>query len=132
MLFAETLMQITWECVHFISTGEESTICKELDASGLVVFEIQGKAIQKEEDLLYFLAKELKFPAYFGMNWDALDECLRDLSWLPAKGYVLFLRDARRFWREASCVAGKFVEAWLFAAEEWSHDGVPFHLVFIW
>jgi hypothetical protein len=31
----------------------------------------------------------LAFPAWFGHNWDALADCLTDLSWLPAAGYVL-------------------------------------------
>jgi RNAse (barnase) inhibitor barstar len=35
--------------------------------------------------LLAELARGLALPSYFGHNWDALDECLRDLSWLPAE-----------------------------------------------
>jgi len=30
-----------------------------------------------------------QFPYYFGENWAAFDECLADLSWLPAKAYLL-------------------------------------------
>jgi len=132
MLVTENLLRVTWHCIHFVSLREEATLRAKLDGSGLLVFDIQGSSIATEEDLFSAVAKELRFPEYFGKNWDALDECLRDMQWLPSKGYVLFVRDAEQFWRRASRVAGAFVEAWLFAAEEWSHHGVPFHLVFLW
>jgi hypothetical protein len=37
------------------------------------------------------LARALRFPDYFGHNWDAVYDCLTDLNWLPAAGYVLVL-----------------------------------------
>jgi hypothetical protein len=37
-----------------------------------------------------------QFPPYFGENWAALDECLADLEWLPARAYVLLVADARQ------------------------------------
>ena len=132
MLVTENLLQVTWHCIHFVSLREEATLRAKLDGSGLLAFDIQGSSIATEEDLFFAIAKELRFPEYFGKNWDALDECLSDMQWLPSKGYVLFVRDAEQFWRRASRIAGAFVEAWLFAAEEWSRHGVPFHLVFLW
>jgi RNAse (barnase) inhibitor barstar len=132
MLITENLLQVTWHCIHFVSRREEATLRAKLDGSGLLVFDIQGSSIATEENLFSAVAKELRFPEYFGKSWDALDECLRDMQWLPSKGYVLFVRDAEQFWRRAGRIAGAFVEAWLFAAEEWSRHGVPFHLVFLW
>lgn len=35
----------------------------------------------------------LRFPDYFGRNWDALSDCLRDLSWLPP-GRISVVHDA--------------------------------------
>lgn len=35
---------------------------------------------------LYYL---LWFPGYFGFNWDALYDCLRDLEWIPCHKVVL-------------------------------------------
>jgi hypothetical protein len=46
--------------------------------------------LRRKRDLFAALAVELQLPDYFGWNWDALEECLRDLSWLPeGKGVVL-------------------------------------------
>ena len=40
------------------------------------------------------MAAAFQFPDYFGENWAALDECLADLSWLPAAGYVVLIRES--------------------------------------
>jgi RNAse (barnase) inhibitor barstar len=132
MLVAEDLTHVTWHCVHFVLSKEEAAISAKLNGSGLQVFEIRASAIETEEDLFSAVATALQFPGYFGRNWDALDECLRDMTWLPSKGYVLFVRDAQQLWQRAGCVAGAFVESWLFAAEAWGRHEVPFHLIFLW
>ncbi|EGS2004537.1 hypothetical protein I8I78_002011 [Enterobacter cloacae] len=41
------------------------------------------------EELLKSLYYLLWFPGYFGFNWDALYDCLRDLSWLPCRKIML-------------------------------------------
>jgi RNAse (barnase) inhibitor barstar len=42
---------------------------------------------KNKHDLLDILSRELKFPDYFGSNWDALEECLGDI----APNSVLFI-----------------------------------------
>jgi hypothetical protein len=43
--------------------------------------------------LLDALQGALSLPGYFGHNWDALDECLRDLGWIAAPRVVLVHAD---------------------------------------
>jgi len=45
--------------------------------------------IASKQALIATLARQLGFPDYFGENWDALDECIGDLSWLPIGPVVL-------------------------------------------
>ena len=40
-------------------------------------------SIADKEEILNFYAQELYFPEYFGQNWNALYDCLCDLTWLP-------------------------------------------------
>ncbi len=49
--------------------------------------------IKTEGALLDALSVELRFPDYFGRNWNALDECIRDLSWLPPGDVALIHKD---------------------------------------
>ena len=65
-------------------------------AEGAFVARIPAKAKGKEK-LLGVLASKLRFPAYFGHNWDALDECLRDLSWLSDQPRVVIVHEALPF-----------------------------------
>lgn len=41
--------------------------------------------------LIERFAGAFELPPWFGFNWDALADCLTDLSWLPASGYRLAL-----------------------------------------
>lgn len=43
-----------------------------------------------KEDLLQAFKDEFEFPDYFGMNWDALYDCLLNAYWLEDKEVFLF------------------------------------------
>jgi Barstar (barnase inhibitor) len=45
--------------------------------------------IGRVSELLNAIYYLLWFPGYFGFNWDALYDCLRDLNWIPHCQVVL-------------------------------------------
>ncbi len=52
-----------------------------------------SEGIRDKASLLSHYAKAGHFPDYFGHNWDALNDCLRDLSWIQQKRIVIVHRD---------------------------------------
>ncbi|WP_053076564.1 barstar family protein [Caenimonas sp. SL110] len=52
--------------------------------------------IQSAQELLKALAEELKFPDYFGNNWNALFDCLRDLAWIAEREICIVHSDLPR------------------------------------
>lgn len=45
--------------------------------------------INSKYGLLNAISVALNFPSYFGFNWDSLDECLNDLSWIKEKRIII-------------------------------------------
>jgi len=41
------------------------------------------------DQLFDVLSGELNFPSYFGRNWDALWDCLGDLSWIDRRRVII-------------------------------------------
>jgi hypothetical protein len=99
---------------------------------------IQGAKCQTIAGLLTECARALDFPDYFGHNWDALEECLIDLEWLPAKGYILFITDAGYVLPDDEEEYETFLEILRDAGEAWgsgqagmgARRATPFHALF--
>ncbi|MER7586526.1 barstar family protein [Micromonospora sp. NPDC127501] len=68
-----------------------------LPATGrFVVARLDGTRMADADLAFYEFSDALLFPAYFGWNWDALSDCLRDLNWLPADGYLVVVDNVSR------------------------------------
>lgn len=80
------------ECVHFASVAEIAAFLER--PCDLAVFHLSEADLRSGRELLTRIAREMEFPAWFGENFDALNDCLRDLDWHPAPGYVLIVWDA--------------------------------------
>ena len=52
-------------------------------------FVVHLSGVIGKKDLLKQLSDKLEFPNYFGLNWDALFDCLRDLHWIEQQKIIL-------------------------------------------
>lgn len=137
----DELLAPSWRCVHFLDAGEAAALERPLADSSLLVVDVDATDLLTDERLLRTLGEVFRFPDYYGQNYSALDECLRDLDWLPAPGYVLRMAGAQQLWRDAPVVGGNLLRTWTFCAEYWSArqagnhvqpPPTPFHLLMIW
>jgi hypothetical protein len=79
---------------HFVACPEA-----ELDdlahaspaGSDIIIRVVRGQRCRTAPSLFQEWGAALQFPYYFGENWDAFEECLCDLEWLPAHTRVVFV-----------------------------------------
>lgn len=76
------------------------------------------------------LSRDLDFPIWFGGNLDALHDCLTDLSWHPAPGYVITLTGSETLRANPTSFAA-FNQVLASAAEAWQARNVPFRVFYL-
>jgi RNAse (barnase) inhibitor barstar len=96
---------------------------------GFAVFAVNLAGAEDKSTLLDRTATALRFPAWFGHNWDALFDCLTDLGWFErARGYVVLLRNARDLRQSAPEVLDTALAIAEDAERVWAARGVVFAL----
>jgi RNAse (barnase) inhibitor barstar len=122
-MLSKQLENVQWQCIHFASKEDVG------DIDDSVSIDIEEN--ETKESLLDKLANAFEFPNYFGRNWDATHDCLKDLSWLPKERYILVVNNASQLLSDNQELIGNLIEIWLSSAELWSKEQKPFHLVFV-
>jgi RNAse (barnase) inhibitor barstar len=96
------------------------------DALGFARFTVSLEDVRDKAAFLAAVSRALTFPAWFGHNWDALEDCLSDLSWRPAPGYLVTLSHADDFRVAQPADFHMALRIFSAAADAWRDDTVPF------
>ena len=95
-------------------------------ANGFAFWRVDLAKVRGKSGLLTALARALDFPAWFGGNWDALQDCLGDLSWRTAPGYVVALEHCQGLEKRARADFETLLEVLAATADYWREQGIPF------
>lgn len=128
-----------------VLTGDSSQLSRllgQLREEGALVRLVRGSRSATVPEFFNELSAALQFPLYFGHNWDAMDECLADMSWEPLiGGLVVLVPDADSLLASAddverSTFASGLLSAWeiycnpISEGEWWDRPAVGFSWVF--
>jgi RNAse (barnase) inhibitor barstar len=83
------------------------------------ILRLDARRYHDKDALLEAIGQILHFPDYYGMNWDALEECLLDLSWWA--GPVIVLIEHADALERGTLTT--LVDIWNQAAVAWAEAG---------
>lgn len=111
--------------VYHMPQVDKAGLIAAAEADGYASFRIDLQAATDKDELLATIGKAMGFPDWYGRNLDALADCLGDLSWQPADGYLVLLEhcDGIHGFAEADFVTA--LQIFEQAAAEWREQGVP-------
>jgi len=112
--------------VHHLPQGSTAALVDGAHAAGCLVIRVDLASAGNKEQMLEEVGKAMRFPEWFGHNWDALADCLLDMGWLPANGYVVILDHCDGAHGRAEEDFVRLMGIFQEAADAWREDGIPF------
>ena len=125
--------------VHLLVGGDETRARLPAPPPAFVARTLDGRRCRTKRALLGEAARVLGFPAHFGQTWDAFEDCLTDLEWLPGAGYRVVVAAADRLLARDPAAYATLVALLEDVGRAWAtgatgHPGrgtVPFHTVLV-
>jgi RNAse (barnase) inhibitor barstar len=124
--FLEQLLKDKDRAGVYLAGPDTRLIAEAAEAAGLALWRVDIGHVHDKQGFTALVAKALAFPQWFGGNWDAFEDCLGDLSWQPAPGYVLVLEHGKHFGAGHKQEFVTAVEVLDGVAEYWQGQGKPF------
>ena len=120
----ESLLEANRGGVWFLPERlEPKAVQARAKGAGFAFFHVDGKNITRKEQLMNHAATVFRFPKHFGNNWDALEECLTDLEWIDADGYVIYYDHIDGLLAEHPDQFETLVEILRDSVKQWKEDG---------
>lgn len=97
-----------------------ATVLEAVRGAGWTTTTLSLSGVTDKAAFMERCARDLALPDWFGRNWDALADCLTDLSWAPpargrllvVSGWQAYAEEAPGEWRIAQEVFDSAVEHW--------------------
>ena len=122
----ELLLDPAGAGAYFIHLDDAPAALDAADELAFAIARVDLAGCTDKDGLLQRVGEALRFPDWFGANWDALADSLGDLSWWPAPGYLLLIEHATD-WRAADGRGFNTLLAILKeAADDWRERNVAF------
>ena len=112
--------------VFFVTDEDLNVLGAAARDAGLLPCPIDLMGCANKATLLLRIAVAMEFPTTSSRNWDALSDCLRDLTWMPAGGYVLLFEGAGELHHEDEEDFDTLVSILDEANQAWKAREVPF------
>ncbi len=111
---------------YFVDARDRESLVEAGGVLQFAVLPVDLRACTDTAAAMREIAETLRFPDWFGDNLDALADCLADLSWLPAEGYVLMLEHTADWRAQDPEAMGTVLEILNDTAARWAADRIPF------
>ncbi|HMW17466.1 MAG TPA: barstar family protein [Accumulibacter sp.] len=112
--------------IYHLPDSGQAVVKTAAAALGFACFEVDFADATRLDVVLDQLDQVLDFPDWYGRNLDAFKDCLTDLSWCEAAGYVLIITRAEPFHAENINDFRRLNQVFELAIDEWRETDCPF------
>ena len=127
---SEMLAQPQHAGIYHLPRGGQKMLVQAAEAQHYACLSADLGDADNMAGALAALGRELKFPDWYGANLDALHDCLTDLSWCEAPGYVLMLRGGDRLHAHEPEAFTTLTEVLGSVVGAWREQQLPFWVFF--